>query len=105
MTDLKPEDLVKLIEPEKATAFLEEAARYFSKLPHNGEDRAYWANVYNADNCRRISALVSSLLADRARMEKALQNISIGRPLLSTDKAEWIEYVTDLARQALGASQ
>jgi len=39
---------------ESAIAFLEEAARYFSNRPTGGEDRAYWANVYNAENCKKI---------------------------------------------------
>lgn len=35
--------------------FLREAARYFRKRPTHGEDRAHWANVYNAENCERIA--------------------------------------------------
>lgn len=34
--------------------FLEEAAKYFEKRPTGGEDKAYWANVYNAEHCRKI---------------------------------------------------
>jgi hypothetical protein len=41
--------------PEAGIAFLEEAAKYFSNRDTNGEDRAYWANVYNADNCLKIA--------------------------------------------------
>ena len=36
-------------------AFLKECARYFDKLPTNGEDMAHWARVYNAENLRRIA--------------------------------------------------
>ena len=36
-------------------AFLRDAAKYFDNQPTNGEDRAHWANVYNAMNCRRIA--------------------------------------------------
>jgi len=43
--------------PEKAIAFLTEAARYFRNRPTN-EDRAYWANVYNAENCEAIAKLL-----------------------------------------------
>lgn len=39
---------------ERAVKFLDDAARYFENRPTNGEDRAYWANVYNAENCRDI---------------------------------------------------
>jgi hypothetical protein len=35
--------------------FLREAARYFECRPTGNEDRAHWANVYNAENCRRIA--------------------------------------------------
>lgn len=46
-----------------ATAFLEEAARYFENRPTNGEDRAHWANVQNAENCRKVAAHVATLTA------------------------------------------
>lgn len=44
--------------------FLKEAARYFENRPIDGEDKAYWANVYNADNCRLIAAKLEHLLND-----------------------------------------
>lgn len=43
---------------EKAVKFLDEAARYFDKRPTGGEDRAFWSNVYNAENCRKISEFI-----------------------------------------------
>ena len=36
--------------------FLEEAAKYFESRHTNGEDRAHWSNVYNAENCRKIAS-------------------------------------------------
>ncbi len=48
------------ISTEAAIAFLAEAADYFSHRPTKGEDRAHWANVYNAENCQRIVALLKS---------------------------------------------
>lgn len=42
-------------------AFLDEAARYFEGRPTHGEDAAHWANVSNAETCRKIAALLSSL--------------------------------------------
>jgi hypothetical protein len=45
--------------PEGAIKFLEEAAKYFSNRPVNGEDSAYWANVYNAEWCKRIAKYIS----------------------------------------------
>lgn len=38
--------------------FLEDTAQYFENRPTNGEDRAHWANVYNAENCRKIATFV-----------------------------------------------
>ncbi|MBO6808450.1 hypothetical protein [Thalassospira sp.] len=40
---------------EESVDFLLEAARYFEKRPTDGEDKAYWANVYNAENCRKAA--------------------------------------------------
>lgn len=42
-------------------AFLTEAAIYFENRDTVGEDRAHWANVYNAENCRKAAASLASL--------------------------------------------
>lgn len=47
-----------------AVKFLEDSARYFERRPTNGEDRAHWANVYNAQNCRNIAALITTMAGD-----------------------------------------
>ena len=47
--------------PKAAIRFLEEAARYFEKRPTGGEDKAHWANVYNAKNCRDVARLIEGL--------------------------------------------
>ena len=47
---------------DSALAFLEKAAAYFEGRPTGGEDRAHWANVYNATNCREIAALIKESL-------------------------------------------
>lgn len=39
-------------------AFLRETARYFERRETNGEDKAHWANVYNADNCRQAADFI-----------------------------------------------
>lgn len=44
---------------DTAIEFLEEAARYFENRPTGGEDRAYWSNVYNSENCRKIAAMLA----------------------------------------------
>jgi len=43
---------------DNAVRFLREASKYFNGRPTNGEDRAYWANVYNAENCEEIAKLL-----------------------------------------------
>ncbi len=40
--------------------FLMEAAKYFEKRPTNDEDQAQWANIYNAENCRRIARRIEA---------------------------------------------
>lgn len=47
--------------PSEATKFLEEAAKYFESRDTHGEDKAHWSNVYNAENCRKVSQLIQDL--------------------------------------------
>jgi hypothetical protein len=42
-------------------AFLNEAAGYFERRDTQGEDMAFWANVSNAENCRKAAVALSSL--------------------------------------------
>lgn len=51
----------EVIDVDSAIIFLGKAAKYFENRPTGGEDRAYWANVYNAENCRKVQALVVAL--------------------------------------------
>ena len=55
---------------EKRPDFLLEAARYFRKRPTNGEDRAHWANVYNAENCEKMAVEFRALLDEVERLKK-----------------------------------
>lgn len=48
------------ISADAATAWLNEAAHYFSSRPTHGEDAEHWSNVANAANCRRIAALIAT---------------------------------------------
>lgn len=51
---------------EALCAFLTEAAGYFEGRPTGGEDKAHWANVTNAENCKRAAARLRSMAGDLA---------------------------------------
>jgi len=57
-------------EIERHAAFMEEAARYFEKRDTGGEDMAFWANVANAETCRKVAADLSALLAQVEALKK-----------------------------------
>lgn len=50
------------ITPREAITWLEKASRYFEQEAVtealSGEDRAYWSNVYNAENARKIAEMI-----------------------------------------------
>lgn len=52
--------------------FLEETAQYFESRPDGGEDRAHWANIYNAENCRKAAAELTRLRSENAELVEAL---------------------------------
>lgn len=56
----------ELISPRAAIAYLKDAASYFSNRDTKGEDSAFWANIQNAENCRRIARLIDALDPDDA---------------------------------------
>jgi hypothetical protein len=56
----------------EVAAFLKEAAKYFSARDTGGEDRAHWANVYNAENCLRAAVTFTSAQAEIERLTKEL---------------------------------
>lgn len=45
---------------DDALKFLGAVAKYFENRTTAGEDSNHWANVYNADNCRRIADLLKT---------------------------------------------
>lgn len=47
---------------DAAVIFLNEASRYFSNRETHGEDKAFWANVANAETCSRIASLIERRL-------------------------------------------
>ena len=81
-------DLMK----DKTVEFLREAANYFANRPTNGEDRAYWANVYNSEKCIKaadeIEQLRNHVAVQQAEIED-LQTIikDLERRL---EHAEWL---------------
>ena len=50
-------------------AWLREAARYFSARDTKGEDRAHWANVYNAENARKLADRLAELSSNPCQLE------------------------------------
>ena len=50
-------------DPDWMQKFLHNAAKYFENRPTDGEDRAYWANTYNAEKCRKIADEIEKLRA------------------------------------------
>lgn len=75
-------------------AWLQAAATYFEKRPTNGEDRAHWANVFNAENCRAAAAEITRLRAENAWMREALEEAEtfidgLRQDLFSRRVADW----------------
>jgi len=62
-------------------AWLREAARYFRNRPTNGEDRAHWANVYNAQNADNLADRLSSGTAPQDKDDRNFLRAFIGRAL------------------------
>lgn len=67
---------------DKDIDFLMEAARYFERRDIEGEDRAFWANVYNAENCRRIADRLRAIDPDQIRQE-ALSEFAMNGPAIN----------------------
>lgn len=61
---------------ERLCKFLDEAARYFENRPVNGEDRAHWANVYNAENARKSAIALRAYAAREAKLRREVEAIA-----------------------------
>lgn len=55
-----------------AAKWLDDLAIYFERRDTHGEDKAFWANVYNAESVRKIKAALSAAEARIERLEAAL---------------------------------
>lgn len=59
--------------PTSYAAWLDECAGYFERRDTHGEDRAFWANVTNAESARKIK----SALAERdALLKEAMEALT-----------------------------
>lgn len=69
--------------PDDVVKWLEETARFFERRPTCGEDKAYWANRANAENCRKIALLIQ-------RQDDAIEGASalLSAPALTRDHGE-----------------
>lgn len=68
---------MKVKDSKAAIEFLEEASRYFEKRPTHGEDKAYWSNVYNAENCLEIVKLIEAKDSQIRTLEKGVLDLSV----------------------------
>ncbi len=85
-------------DPEWMQIFLRRAAAYFENRPTEGEDRAHWANVYNAENCRKIADEIERLREALQRLAK-LEEFVGGKPSCIEEVMNYTQYI---ARAALG---
>ena len=88
---------------DKAIEFLNEAARFFRKRDTGGEDSAFWANVYNAENCERIVALIERLTAKPEGMTDEQLRMHAKGILLRSQKDGWLEPIIALAKRYAAA--
>lgn len=83
-------------ERDGLVAWLEGAATYFEKRPTNDEDRAHWANVFNAENCRKATARIAHLEVEIVHWKKQAGAAASNAALLQQDCAR---HVADKARK------
>ena len=60
-----------------AAKWLDDLALYFERRDTRGEDKAFWANVYNAESARKIKAALSAAEVRIRELEEALRSIKI----------------------------
>lgn len=58
------------------SVWLDELALYFEKRDTHAEDRAHWANIYNAETARKIKAALTAAEQENARLRQALRRIA-----------------------------
>lgn len=70
--------MTELTELEALVEFLESAAKYFETCNTQGEDRAHWANVYNAGNCRKAADAITQLTRERDEARAEVERLREG---------------------------
>lgn len=77
---------------DKTVEFLREAAKYFANRPTNGEDRAYWANVYNSEKCIKSADEIEQLRNQVAEQQAEIEGLKIIIKDLERrlEHAEWL---------------
>lgn len=62
-----------MIDSKKIKTFLLECEKYFAKRDTGGEDKAHWANVFNAENCKTAVDYISAVEKERDELLVALK--------------------------------
>lgn len=102
MTTINPQDVAALVK------FQQESAAYFEARDTGGEDRAHWANVFNAENCRKTADTIEALMRECERLEIDKQELvrsQVSALTVMHERAEKAEAERDsLATQLHAAS-
>lgn len=82
--------------------FLNEAADYFERRPTNGEDRRYWANVYNAEKCRMIAKDIEATIKDydllQEKHDELLLEVNRLRDVLRINTEQQADHIKTLLK-------
>lgn len=89
MTDIRKETLKVLV------AFQKEAANYFRKRPTGGEDKAHWANVYNAENCDKTANVIEVLARQVDRLQGKVRSFAHNQEALAKERDENLDAVRE----------
>lgn len=84
-----------------AAKWLDDLAIYFERRDTHGEDKAFWANVYNAESVRKIKAALSAAEARIERLEAALIKIRGWREIDRETLRERLAAIEEICSAAL----
>jgi hypothetical protein len=83
---------------ERLAEFIAEVARYFAARPTGGQDMAHWANVTNAESCRKIAATLRALSVKCAGWKEAFDRST---RLRDGDASERAHLVAEMTKRGL----